>query len=69
MEAAIPVQTAAITTLKEVPGANYSYGADPPAGALQPSWLISTAQNFTFPKGFIYGAATAATQVEGAQKT
>lgn len=66
VEAGIPVQTARVTNVSSVPSAS-SFGAEPPT--YQPSWLVSTAQNLTFPKGFLFGSATAATQVEGATKT
>ncbi|KAM0787237.1 hypothetical protein ACM66B_006474 [Microbotryomycetes sp. NB124-2] len=42
---------------------NYSYGSEPPP--YKPDWLKSGADDFKFPKGFLLGASTAATQVEG----
>lgn len=47
-------------------GSSYNFGSEPPT--YQPSWLSSSAVNLTFPKGFLFGSASAATQVEGAAK-
>lgn len=65
VEAKIPVETAAITTVRKVPS-NWSLGEDPPP--YEPEFLSSDAANLTFPKGFLYGSASAATQIEGATK-
>ncbi|KAK4704849.1 hypothetical protein P7C70_g1359, partial [Phenoliferia sp. Uapishka_3] len=62
VEAQIPVQTAGITETVSVP-VNYSFGSDPPSYYRRPDTV-----SLKFPKGFLYGVASAATQVEGAAK-
>lgn len=66
VEAEIPVQTAAVTTLQAVP-ANYSFGPDPPS-YYETAYPRPDTENLTLPEGFLYGVASASAQVEGAAK-
>ncbi|KAL8287575.1 hypothetical protein RQP46_003433 [Phenoliferia psychrophenolica] len=62
VEAQIPVEVAGITEVVEVPD-DYSFGPDPPSYALR-----AQTSDLKFPKGFLFGVASAAIQVEGAAK-
>nr|BCO16662.1 beta-glycosidase [eukaryotic synthetic construct] len=66
VEAQYPVQTAAVTTLVTVPD-DYKFEADPPSYALA-GYETSEIAGLKFPKGFKFGVAGAAIQVEGAAK-
>ncbi|GJJ11058.1 hypothetical protein Clacol_005289 [Clathrus columnatus] len=58
--------TADITEVLE-PLQNFTVGPDPPR--FRPAYLQSNISNLKLPKGFKYGVATSAAQVEGAVKT
>lgn len=65
VEAKVPVQRAAITTVLE-PLPSFTTGPEPPP--FRPEFIQYSTQNLTLPKGFKYGVASAAQQVEGAVK-
>lgn len=65
VEAKIPVTRPAITTVLE-PLPTFTVGPEPPA--FRPSFVQYSTQNLTLPKGFKWGVAGAAQQVEGAVK-
>lgn len=64
-EGGVPVVKANATRVLE-PIANFSVGPEPPR--FRPPYLQATTDNLKFPKGFLYGVSTSATQVEGAVK-
>lgn len=65
VEAELPVSRPAITTVVQ-PLPNFTTGPDPPP--FRPTFVQYSTQNLTLPKGFKYGVAGAAQQVEGAVK-
>lgn len=65
VEQTIPVVEANSTTVLE-PIPNFTVGPDPPP--FRPSYLKTTTENLKLPKGFKWGVATSAQQVEGAVK-
>ena len=60
-----PVVKANITRVLE-PIANFSAGPEPPR--FRPEYLQASTKDLKLPKGFKYGVASAAQQVEGAVK-
>src|SRR6185437_4450369 len=65
VEANLPVSRPVITTVVE-PLPTFTTGPEPPP--FRPTFIRYSTQNLTLPKGFKYGVAGAAQQVEGAVK-